>query len=244
MPRAGKNRSNFLCAGAEIPKLTFHCSYPVNGRTGQARFYKSAIGFYYLPRFLPGCKKIIYRLIFCKKHEPPRIRIEPVQQTRLNRLFTAHLPFPAVLPSRRYFRFIAGLHFLNALSVFGGRSLRIIGLVGCPCLSSVQKPIHQRLPFVRTERRSRQIRRLIHNRPTSGFPYHTGFRPIIIGIRREKHFHKFFHTASTATSSDILWDIPAEYNQNCQGWQCIHTAAMFCARTKLAFNCCTRMYNG
>ena len=33
------------------------------------------------------------------------------------------------------------------------------------------------------------------------------------------------------------------FKQSCQGWQWFHAAAMFCARTKLAFNGCTRMYN-
>ena len=33
------------------------------------------------------------------------------------------------------------------------------------------------------------------------------------------------------------------FDQNCQGWQWFHTVAMFCAGTKLAFNCCTWTYN-
>ena len=33
------------------------------------------------------------------------------------------------------------------------------------------------------------------------------------------------------------------FNQNCQGWQWFHIVAMFCACTKVAFNCCTWMYN-
>ena len=48
-------------------------------------------------------------------------------------------------------------------------------------------------------------------------------------------------------ASGRFFNTPAEklrlFDQNCQGWQWFHTVVMFCARTKLAFNCCTWTYN-